>query len=84
MDDLESYDGAEAILDQINQDGYEIVSIYKRQNGIININCCDGEFNTNVKVLLENGKLEELPVAEGCFYEWGIIKPALIPEIATY
>ena len=78
------YDGAETILEKILKDGYEITSIYKRQNNIININCCDEYYNQNVRVLLKDECVQSFPIGEKGFYESGIIKPALIPSIATY
>ena len=78
------YDGAENILEKILKDGYEITSIYKRQNSIININCCDEHYNRNVRILVKNKSVEVFPITESGFYESGIIKPALISSIATY
>lgn len=84
VEDFSLYEGSDNILKQINEDGYDIISIFKRQNNIININCCDGWSNSNVRVLLENNNVKVLPITEGYFYEEGIIKQALIPQIATY
>lgn len=79
-----AYEGAGQILEQIEADGYEVVSIYQRKNGIININCCDGIWNRNVRAVYSDGKVEVSPITEGYYYEEGIIKPALNEEIATY
>lgn len=78
------YDGAEIILERISEDGYKITSIYKRQNNIIHINCCDESYYKNVRVLLNNEQVASFPITEDKFYEDGIIKSALVPEIATY
>lgn len=82
--DFSAYSGADTILQRITGDGYEVSSILERQNGIININCCDGVNNSNVRVSLENEKVVAYPIEEDYFYEGGIIKEALIPKIATY
>lgn len=82
-EEFATYSGSNVILQKISEDGFYITSIYKRQNGIININCCDGWSNANVRVILENEN-EVSPFAEEYYYEEGIIKAALIPEIATY
>ena len=83
-DEFRQYNGAGDILAQIAADGYEVTSIYQRKNGIININCCDGIWNKNVRVAYTDENVEVSPVTEGYFYEEGIIKPALNTEIATY
>ena len=83
-DEFRQYEGADEILAQIAADGNEVTSIYQRKNGIININCCDGTWNKNVRVVYTDGNVEVSPVTEGYFYEEGIIKPALNTEIATY
>ena len=83
-DEFRQYNGADGILAQIAADGYEVTSIYQRKNGIININCCDGIWNKNVRVVYTDGNAEVSPITEGYFYEEGIIKPALNTEIATY
>ena len=84
-EEFSQYKGAESILSKIAEDGYDITSIYKRGNGIININCCDGHNNVNVRVLLENQNVKVFPlIEETFFYEEGIMKSALIPQIATY
>lgn len=83
IEEFSKYHGSDAILNQISKDGFDITTIYKRDNGIININCCDGQSNKNVRVLLEGEDVKVLPVTED-YYEEGIIKQALIPEIATY
>ena len=79
VEEFSKYNGADRIVDKILKDGFDIMSIYKRQNGIININCCDGYNNVNLTVFFENKNVS----AEN-FYEEGIIKAALIPKIATY
>lgn len=79
-----AYSGADEIVKKITADGYEITTIYKRENGIINVNCCDGWSNDNVRIICDNENVELLPVTEDFYYEEGIIKPALIPDIATY
>lgn len=79
-DEFSSYNNADTILKKISEDGFYIASIYKRQNGIININCCDGWNNCNLRVIFENGSVE----VEKDFYESGIIRAAMVPEIATY
>lgn len=78
------YQGSEEILSQIAADGYEVTTIYQRKNGIININCCDGVSNKNVRTVYRDGYVEASPVTEGYYYEDGIIKPALNMEIATF
>lgn len=77
------YNGADSILNRITTDGYDIISIYQRGNGIININGCDGYTNVNVRIILEDNNVNVLWDGE-YFYEPGIIKPALIPQLATY
>ena len=83
-EELLQYQGAEEILSQIAADGYEVTTIYQRKNGIININCCDGVSNKNVRTVYRDGYVEVSPVTEGYYYEDGIIKPALNMEIATF
>lgn len=78
------YDGADSIINTILSDGYDISTIYRRANRIININCCDGYCNKNVRVLLKKGSVSVFPVEEYSNYQEGIIKQALVPEIATY
>lgn len=78
------YDGADSIINTILADGYDITTIYRRANRIININCCDGYCNKNVRVLLKKGSVSVFPVEEYSDYQEGIIKQALVPEIATY
>lgn len=95
IDEFSAYSGADEIIKKIQGDGFAITTIYKRKNGIININCCDGWSNNNVSVTYDNDKVELLPVMEEYhyeegivikenYYQEGIIKAALIPEIATY
>lgn len=84
VDEFMAYSGANEIIKKIEDDGYEITPIYKRKNGIINVNCCDGWNNANVRMVYDDVSVELLPVTEGFYYEAGIIYPALIPEIATY
>lgn len=83
-EEFAEYSGADDILDKISADGYEITSIYRRENGIININCCDGYWNKNVRIFLEEDHVTVFPITENYFYQEGIIEPALIPSIATY
>lgn len=84
IDEFLTYEGSNEIVKKIAEDGYEITSIYKRKNGIMNVNCCNGWDNANVRVIYDNENVELLPVTEDFYYEGGIIKPALIPDIATY
>lgn len=84
VDEFLAYEGSNEIIKRIEEDGYEITSIYKRKNGIMNVNCCDGLSNANVRIAYDDKNVESLPVTEDYYYEEGIIKPALIPDIATY
>ena len=84
IDEFQAYNGADEIIRKITEDGYEITTIYKRENGILNVNCCNGWSNANVRIIYDNENVELLPVTEDFYYEEGIIKPALIPDIATY
>lgn len=85
IEEFSKYSGASSILDKITIDGYNITSIYKRGNNIININCCDGYNNVNLRVMLENNNVQVFQGGEETFsYEAGIIKPALVPQIAIY
>ena len=84
INSFSKYNGSKEILKKISEDGYDITTIYKRQNGIININCFDGYNFSNVRVILEDNEVKVFPVTEDYFYEGGIIRESLIPEIATY
>lgn len=84
VEDFSAYNGSEDILQKIVEDGFDITSIFKRENGIININCCDGWSNCNIRITLADKRVELAPITEGSYYEEGIIKKALIPDIATY
>lgn len=84
IDEFLTYEGSNEVGKKIAEDGYEITSIYKRKNGIMNVNCCDGWSNSNIRMVYDDKNIELLPVTEDFYYEEGIIKPALIPEIATY
>ncbi len=39
IDKFLTYEGSNEVVKKIAEDGYEITSIYKRKNGIMNVNC---------------------------------------------
>ena len=85
---------AGSFLDGIRQEGYEIVSLLYRANGIVHINYqrlgateLDSEF-LNMALLLEDGVVTEMSSMnteeEWLFFEGGHYVTALFPEIAVY
>ena len=83
-EDFATFQGADVILDQIENDGYKITSIYQRTNGIVNINCKKGRDKRNVRAMITENRVEVMPVTEGNFYEMGETVQALYPGIAFY
>lgn len=76
IDKFLTYEGSNEVVKKIAEDGYEITSIYKRKNGIMNVNCWDGWSNSNIRMVYDDKNIELLPVTEDFYYEEGIIKPA--------
>lgn len=85
--DLLKLKGTSDILDQLNKKGCKITDIFYRQNGIININYKDGDYNLNLTLTVENGSaaIEGQGSVENPNLDiGGIYKAAAFEDIATY
>lgn len=86
-DELKKIDGTEKIINDIIIEGYEIDSIYYRENGIININFSLADNDSirykNITLRCKQAGFEVVPSMYGKYNE-GIYQSAMIPAIATY
>ncbi len=85
--DLSKLQGVSVILDEINNKGYKITDIFYRKNGIVNINYTDGEYNLNITLTVENGRITSrnpVSINSPDYDTGGIYKSAAFKEIATY
>lgn len=80
--------GATRIYDEIIKNGYKVSDIFYRQNGIININYNNSEYNFNVNLTVQDGAVSIIDkygsIKDPDYDHGGSYKAAIFSDIATY
>lgn len=87
-DQLRALDGADALLTSISEGGYRIDSIYRRENGIINVNVSRNNGNgtvirENVTLIIIGGTVRLVPVGKNDNPMFLVNNSTLITEIVS-